>query len=145
MEYTPTLRSVSEQYFPNFDIVLGEGFSQEKEVAKIAVLRKDTSDYIKSPRDDILALVSDSEIKADKPVFKSNDVSGLADCIEPLLVQEDKVKSSVTLIINGKPIPMKSFVQNVLKNVIMGVVATLRRKNGALKQIDVTINLEDDA
>ena len=86
MEPVPGLKTIAERYFPNFDVVFGEGFSEEKDVAKIVVLRKGISHYVQSPTDDILAVVGDFEIKADKPVFNPEDVSGIADFIEQLLV-----------------------------------------------------------
>ena len=106
-EPVPKLKSIAEYYFSSFDIVFGEGFSGEKEVTKIVVLRKGISDYVQSPQDNILALVSDFEIKADKPVFKPDDVSGIADFIEQLLVGESGAESSVTLVINKKSVPLK--------------------------------------
>ena len=143
-EPVPGLKSIAEHYFPSFDIVFGEGFSEEREAAKIVVLRKGISDYVQSPQDDILALVSDFEIKAEKPVFKPDDVSGIANFIEQLLAQEDRMGSLVTLVINGKPVPLNPFVQGVFKNVIMGIIDTLKRKDEKLKQIDITIKLGDD-
>ena len=142
-EPVPGLKSIAEYYFPSFDIVLGEGFSEEKEVTKIVVLRKGIRDYVQSPQDDILALVSDFEIKADKPLFKPDDVSGIADFIERLLVAESEAESSVTLIINEKPVPLNAFVQGVFKNVIIGIIDTLKREDKKLKQIDVIIKPED--
>ena len=52
--------------------------------------------------------------------------------------------SSVKLIINEKPVPLNAFTQGVFKNVILGIVATLKREDEKLKQIDVIIKLEDD-
>ena len=144
MESVPGLKSIAEHYFPSFDIVLGEGFSEDKEVAKIVVLRKGVSDYVKSPQDDILVLVSDFEIKADKPVFNPDDVSGIADFIEQLLVGESGAEGSVTLIINKKPVPLNAYVQSVIKKVIMGIIDTLKREDEKLKQIDVIIKPEED-
>ena len=115
-EPVPGLKSIAEHYFPSFDIVFGEGFSEEREVAKIVVLRKGISDY----------------------------VSGIANFIEQLLAQEDRMGSSVTLVINEKPVPLNPFVQGVFKNVIIGIIDTLKRKDEKLKQIDITIKLGDD-
>jgi len=145
IEPVPGLKSIAEHYFSSFDIVFGEGFGEEKEVAKIVILRKGISHYAQSPQDDVLAVVSDFEIKADKPVFKPDDVSGIADFIEQLLVGESGAESSVTLIINEKPVPLNAFVQSVIKKVIMGIVDTLKREDEKLKQIDVIIRPGDDS
>ncbi len=144
IEPVPGLKSIAEHYFSSFDIVLGEGFSEEKEVAKIVILRKGDSEQVQSPQDDILALVSDFEIKADKPVFNPDDVSGIADFIGQLLVGDSEAKSSVTLIINEKPVRLNPFVQSVIRKVIMGIVDILKREDEELKQIDVIIKPGDD-
>ncbi len=143
-EQVPGLKSIAEHYFFRFDIVFGEGFSGEKEAAKIVVLRKGISDYVQSPQDDIMAMVCDFEIKTEKPVFRPDDISGIADFIEQLFAKEDKMEDSVTLIINGKSVPLSAFPQGVLKNVIVGIVDTLNRDDEKLKQIEVVIKMEDD-
>lgn len=140
-ESVPGLKGIAEHYFPGFDIVFGEGFGKEKEVAKVIVLRRGISDYVQSPQDDILALVSDFEIKTEKPVFRPDDVSGIADFVEQLLTQEDRMENSVTLVINNKPVPLNAFVQSVLQNVIIGITDTLKRGDEKLEQIEVIIKL----
>jgi len=144
MEHVPGLKSIAQQYFPSLDIVFGEGFSQEKGVAQIVVLRKGVSDYAQSRQDDILALVSDFDIKADKPVFNPDDVSGIADFIEQLLLGQSGAGSSVTLIINEKPVPLNAYVQSVIKKVIIGIIDTLKKEDEELKEIKVIVKPEDD-
>ncbi len=87
MEPVPALVSIARDYFSDFDIVLGEGFGRESEIAKIVVLREGISDYTPSPQDNILAWVSDVGRKTDKPVFKPDDISAIANFIEQLLAQ----------------------------------------------------------
>jgi len=125
--------------------VFGEGFSDEAGLGKIVVLRKGVSQHVPYPQDDILALVSDFDIEAEKPTFKPDDVSGIADFIEQLLVQGSGEENLVTLIINEKSVPLNAFVQGILKNVILGVVATLRRQDKELKQIEVVIKNAGEA
>ena len=145
MEPVPGLKSIAEHYFPNFDVVFGEGFSEDKDVAKVVILRKGVSEQVKTPQDELLAIVSDFEIKADKPVFNPKDVSGIADFIEQLLVGEGGTENSVKLIINEKPVPLNAFVQSIFKKVILGIVDTLKRADEKLKQIKVIIKLGDDS
>ncbi len=144
-EHVLGLKSIAEHYFPSFDIVLGEGFGKEKEVAKIVVLRKGVSDYVQSSQDEVLALVSDFEVEADKPAFSPDDVLSVTNLIEQLFAQEAEMKNSVKLIVNGKPIPLNVFVQGVIKNVIVGIIGTLKKVDEDLKQIEVIIKPEDDS
>jgi molybdopterin-guanine dinucleotide biosynthesis protein MobB len=143
-EHITTLKDIAKNYFPNFDIVFGEGFSKEEGVDKILVLRKGVSERVPYPQDDILALVSDFEIEVEKPIFIPDDVSGIADFIEQILAQQSRVESSVTLVINNELVPLNVFVQSVFKNVIVGIVATLRRQDKELRQVEVIIKLEND-
>jgi len=144
IEPVPGLKSIAEHYFPSFDVVFGEGFSGDKDVAKIVILRKGVSQHIKTPRGETLAIVSDFEIKADKPVFDPNDVTGIADFIEQLLGGEGRAENSVTLVINEKPVPLNAFVQSVIEKVIIGIVDTLKREDETLKEIRLKINLRGD-
>jgi len=146
LEHVPTLRTIAKHYFYDLDIVLGEGFSEEKEVSKIVVIRKAISKSVPPPRDDIVVLVSDFEIETEKPVFKFDDVSHLADFIEHLLiqqrrllVQENRADGSVSLNINKKTVPLNTFVQSIFKNVILGVVATLRKEDKELEEIEIKV------
>jgi molybdopterin-guanine dinucleotide biosynthesis protein MobB len=87
MEAVPALADIAGDYFSDFDIVLGEGFGGESGIAKIVVLREGVEGYTPSPQDNILAWVSDVERKADKPVFKPDDISAIANFIEQLLAR----------------------------------------------------------
>lgn len=138
-EHITTLKNIAQSYFPNFDIVFGEGFGREKGLDKILVLRKGVSERIPYPQDDILALVSDFAVEVEKPIFKPDDVFGIADFIEHILAQQSRVESSVALVINNELVPLNVFVQSVFKNVIVGIVATLRRQDKELRQIEVII------
>jgi hypothetical protein len=66
-------------------------------------------------------------------------VSGIADFIEHILAQQSRAQSSVTLLINKKPVPLNAFAQSVFKNVILGIIATLRRQDEELRQIEIII------
>ena len=91
-------------------------------------------------------MVSDFDIETEKPVFKLDDVSHLADFIEQLLiqqrqllVQENRAEGSVSLNINKETVPLNTFVQSIFKNVILGVVATLRKEDKELEEIEIKV------
>jgi molybdopterin-guanine dinucleotide biosynthesis protein B len=139
IEHITTLKNIAQSYFPNFDIVFGEGFGKEKGLDKIFVLRKGVSERVPYPQDDILALVSDFAVEVEKPIFKPDDVFGIADFIEDILAQQSRAERSVALVINNELVPLNVFVQSVFKNVIVGIVSTLRRKDKELRQVEVII------
>jgi len=97
MEYIPTLKNIAQSYFSGTDIVSGEGFGKEEGIDKILVLRKGISERVLYPQDDTLAMVSDIDIEAEKPIFQPDDVSGIADFTEQILAQQSRAESPLTI------------------------------------------------
>jgi len=141
-----TLKDIAEHYFYDSDIILAEGFGEDKESSKVILLRKEVSDYVPPLQDDVVAVVSNFDIEVEKPVFDPDDVCGIADLIEQLLiqqgqllVQENRADGSVSLNINKKTVPLNTFVQSIFKNVILGLVATLRKEDKELEEIEIKV------
>ena len=70
------------EFFKNADIVLVEGGKKEKELKKIEVLRPGVSEEVESDMDELIAVVSDKEIKVDKPTFKSEQIDEITAFLE---------------------------------------------------------------
>jgi molybdopterin-guanine dinucleotide biosynthesis adapter protein len=69
-------------YFQDMDIVLAEGFKQEKK-PKIEVFRSQIHQSPLFPEDDLLvAVVTDSPYSARVPVFQFEDIQAICDVIE---------------------------------------------------------------
>jgi molybdopterin-guanine dinucleotide biosynthesis protein B len=69
-------------YFQDVDIILVEGYKQEKK-PKIEVFRSQIRQTPLFPEDDLLvALVTDSQYSARVPVFQFEDIQAICDLIE---------------------------------------------------------------
>jgi molybdopterin-guanine dinucleotide biosynthesis protein B len=97
-------------YFTEEDLVLTEGYKSGNEV-KIEICRKELqSEALCSQADRLLAVVSDFPVEAGVPRFELEDIDGVATFIEErFLGRKDKAK--VVLRLDGKKLPMKSFVR----------------------------------
>ncbi len=76
---------IIDLFFHNFDIVLVEGFSKEQRLKKIEILRQGVSEQIYSPSDEVIAIVSDTDIEIDKPIFRPGQISKIVDFMENIL------------------------------------------------------------
>jgi len=132
--------AVVAAYFSSEDLVLTEGYKSGNK-AKIEICRKALqSEALCSKADRLLAVVSDFSVKLDVPRFELDDVSGVADFIEERFPKKaDGPK--VVLKLDGKKVPMKTFVQEFVMGGILGMLSTLRGYENP-RQIDISIRLE---
>jgi molybdopterin-guanine dinucleotide biosynthesis protein MobB len=122
LEHQPTPESIAVKHFEMPDIVLAEGFKGDTSIRKIEVLKKGISEKIETPLEELFAVVSDFDADTDKPVFKPDQIGLLTDQILASVVKQ---KSSISLHIDGDPIPMNDFVQKIFTNAIMGMIGSL--------------------
>ena len=78
----PDLKEIAEAVFPSSDIVIIEGGHKVQNVKKIEVLREAISEEVKTPKDELLAVVSDRNLDLDINVFHPDQIGELADFIE---------------------------------------------------------------
>jgi molybdopterin-guanine dinucleotide biosynthesis protein B len=129
-------------YFSDEDLVLTEGYKQGDK-AKIEICRKDLqSEPLCIKEDGLLAVVSDFSVSLDVPRFELGDISGVASFIEDRFLQK-KAHPRVVLRLDGKKVPMKSFVQEFVMGGIMGMISTLRGFENP-SQVDISIRLKKD-
>ena len=126
--------------FNDFDIVLVEGFSSLQKVRKIELLRKEISDKMDPSLRNVVAVISDVAVKTDKPVFKPNEIINMVDFMEKEMEKDNKEKN-VEVLVNGKKVPLNFFLQQVVKNLAIGVVEPLKRKNKEEKIREVSIKV----
>jgi molybdopterin-guanine dinucleotide biosynthesis protein B len=129
-------------YFSQEDLVLTEGYKGGNK-AKIEICRKELqSEPLCGKEDRLLAVVSDFSVSLDVPQFELQDISGIADLIENRFLRKIKAPS-VVLRLDGKKLPMKTFVQEFVMGGIMGMIATLRGFENP-RQVDISIRLKKD-
>ncbi len=132
-----TLAELSRFIGSDFDIVLAEGFKQEK-TARIEVHRKELgADLICDPRE-LLAVVTDERVEHDVAQFALDDAAGLADLIERRYLKKVD-KETVSLFINGEAIPLNDFVRNMFTNTLLGMVSSLKRIPSTTVSVDIQV------
>ncbi len=49
------------------------------------------------------------------------------------------------LKINNEEIPLNSFVQEFISSTILGMISSLKKKDGKVERVEIVIELEDEA
>lgn len=146
-----------------YDFVIMEGFKNIENVARIVMLRDD--EEVSELKDEFtIALVGDtsnSDFKNDDvteivdlieekaPVYPGGmdcGYCGFEDCRNFVLAAIDgdaplegcvALQGSVRLSIDGRRIPLKPFIQDLIGNTVSGIVSALKETDGERIEIDV--------
>lgn len=133
-----TLDRITEMVCDGMDIVISEGYKFDNK-PKIEVYRSEVSDRILSDEKDLVALVTDRRFDIDVPQFSFEDADGIVELIiEKYLVNTSS--ADVFLTVNGIPLDMKPFIQDMFINTVSGLVAALHGTENA-REIKITVRL----
>ena len=133
-DFTP--EAVAANYCPGSDLVLIE-HDQRLHIPTVEVFRRKLA---KSPltrkRKYLVAVVGDQpEDKPNWPYVPEDNIEELMTRVEKELFTQTMGQEDVSLIVNGKRVPMLPFVKQMFENAVVGMV-------GALKACDTPHTLE---
>lgn len=122
----------------DYDLILAEGFKHDN-APKIEVHRKDVGPLL-TDLTKLFAIVSDEPLDTGTRQFAHDDVSRLADLLEEGFIKPQKER--VCLYVNGTPIPMKSFIKDLVANVLVGIAVSLKGV-GEVKSLELFLRKRD--
>ena len=133
------LTDIVHRFFYDVDIVIGEGFKNERHIAKIEVTRGD-SELLKDQVNGVVGTVTDRPISEDN-VFRLDQIKELTDFIvQQYLEDANQPEAEAVLFVNGKKVPMKGFVQDALAGTVHGFIKSLKKTENT-KSIELRIKL----
>jgi len=121
------LREVAARFFFTEDIVIAEGYKRLP-LPKVEVFRRAVeAEPLCGPRDNLLAVVTEdlAEGPGGVPVFGFSEAARLADLIEERFLRHREPRR-VTVLVDGRPLPMKDFVGDFVAGGVVGMLSTLR-------------------
>jgi molybdopterin-guanine dinucleotide biosynthesis protein B len=140
---TKVLTTLAHRYFPDIDLVVGEGFKDERQVTKIEVSRGDT-DLLRDQVTGVIAIATDRDISGNF-IFRLDESSEIADFIEKrFLSKNGRKRNQTVLLVNGKKVVMKDFVQKALAETVKGFVKTLRVNGSDIQEIELRIRIKKE-
>lgn len=133
------LTTLAHRFFADVDLVIGEGFKEERMVAKIEVSRGET-ELLRDRVTGVIAIATDRNISGDY-IFRLDESREVADFIEKRFLSGDKrFREHAVLLVNGKQIVMKDFVQEALAGTVEGFVKTLKVNGEDIQEIELRIS-----
>ena len=120
-----TLDEIRDRFVQDVDLVLSEGYKNDRQ-PKIEVFRPEQHDEPICKRSDgLVALVSDADIDLDVPRFGLDDAAGLAGFIETRFLEQPR-PGHVSVRVDGRAVPMKSFVRDFIAGAVRGMLGALK-------------------
>lgn len=112
-------------YFSDMDVVIMEGYKR-LDNQRIEVVRKAVSTGpVTEPNERLLAYATDLDLKTDRPVYDINDSAGIADLVEKEVIKPH-TRATVSLIVDGRNITLKPFIEDLLREGVRGMVKSLK-------------------
>jgi molybdopterin-guanine dinucleotide biosynthesis protein B len=134
-----SLTTLAHRYFSDADIVIGEGFKEARQIAKIEVVTNPEQQLRREVRG-VIAVATDLDISADY-VFRLNEAAEIAEFIQKRFIDNERKRPDKTaLLVNGRKIVLKRFIQESLAGVVAGYVESLKT-NEEIKEIELRIKL----
>jgi len=135
-----SLKTLAHRYFPDVDIVIGEGFKTARKTAKIEVCRN-IDQQLRQKVHGVIAVATNLEGVAGDYIFRLDEAREIAVFIEKrFLLREGASMEVTTLLVNGNKIPIKAYIQEALAGTVHGFVKTLKL-NGDIKEIELRIKI----
>lgn len=120
-----TIEELVGRYYGDIDLVIAEGYKRLG-LPKIEVFRSALHDTPLPDRDDTwVAMVSDTPGIDGLPCFGLDDVVGLADFLEERFIKPFP-RQKTSLLVNGQPVYLNSFVESFLRQAITGMTCSLK-------------------
>jgi len=138
-----SLRTLAHRYFPDVDLVIGEGFKTAKRIPKIEVFRN-LDQKLREEVHGVVAVATNLEGVTGEYVFRLDAARDIALFIEKRYLRIKGRRETVTLLVNGEKIPLKDFIHEALAGIVHGFVKTLKlNKDKDMKEIELRIHLEE--
>ena len=135
-----SLQTLAHRYFPDVDIVIGEGFKTARKIPKIEVCRN-PDQMLRNEVHGVIAVVTDLDDIAGDYIFRPNESLELAQFIEKrLLSGSGRGLEKAALLVNGHKIPLKEFVQESLAGTVHGFIRSLKLVD-EITEIELRIKL----
>lgn len=134
-----SLRTLAHRYFPDVDIIIGEGFKTARQVAKIEVF-KDLDQRLRDEVSGVIAVATDLPGVVADYVFRLDEAKEIALFIEKRFLRQNEPEVAA-LLVNGNRVPLKHFVQEALAGTVYGFIKTLKLGT-EIKEIELRIKID---
>jgi len=129
-------QEISQYIHWDYDLILTEGF-KSSDYPKIEVHRQEQGQELLTDPDKLLAVVTDEPLAVDVPQYARDDIEGIAELIEKIILNQRK-ETSVDLIVNGVNVPLDASLQDLLSRTLVAMIPN-NRNNGAVTSLHLSL------
>ena len=129
------LESIVSTMGSGINLVVAEGF---KSSAVPKVLVANGASPMPTPND-LIAIVTDTPRTWDLPIYGTNELHKLADQIRSQFLDARPTGPSVSLVVDGVPVPLKAYPCDALSGILKGYVGALSGVPEHPTRIEVTV------
>ncbi len=134
------LEEIAGRYLNDVEIVLTEGYKRSP-YPKVEVCRAERSRELLCSPEELLAVVSDLRFDLPCPQFDLDDARGVADLLEERFLRRPgrtgEASPPVVLRVDGRPVPLKPFIQEMLAGAVRGLLGALKGGRGEKIELDI--------
>ena len=123
LDREPSLEQTVLLLGDSYDIILAEGFKTTR-TPKIEVCPTGKTEDMVCSESDLRAVISDGRLSVKIPVFGRGEIVKVADFIEHELMAA--MPSDMSVMINGRNLPLKRFVKDIMASSILAMLGTLK-------------------
>jgi molybdopterin-guanine dinucleotide biosynthesis protein B len=117
-----TLDEIARLLGEDYDIILAEGFKQDK-APKIEVHRKEAGPPLKDIKR-LIAIATDEPLETKTRQFSLEDIKGLADFLDEGFIKPQSER--ISLYVNDAPISLSMFPREFITNVLLAMANCLK-------------------
>ncbi|MGC9023470.1 MAG: molybdopterin-guanine dinucleotide biosynthesis protein B [Chloroflexia bacterium] len=132
------LEEIAGRYLNDVQMVLAEGYKRSP-YPKVEVCRAERSRELLCSPEELLAVVSDLRFDLPCPQFGLDDAGGVADLLEERFLRRpaDPGTPQVALRVDGRPVPLKPFIQAMLAGAVRGLLGALKGGTGGTIELHI--------
>lgn len=133
------LEEIAGRYLSDVEIILTEGYKRSA-YPKVEVCRAERSQELLCSPEELLAVVSDLRFDLPCPQFGLDDARGVADLLEERFLRRPAgagTSPQVVLRVDGRPVPLKPFIREMLAEAVRGLVGALKGGKGERIELDI--------
>jgi len=120
-----TLDEIRSRYVTDADLILAEGYKRSRfPKVEVALFNPETA-LLCGPGDALVAVVSDRALRLEVPVFRAEELDGLADLVEKRFLRKREPRVA-EVVVGGKALPLNGFVQEVLSKILRAFLSSLK-------------------
>jgi molybdopterin-guanine dinucleotide biosynthesis protein B len=129
-------REISSFVLWDYDIILTEGFKGSN-YPKIEVHRREQGKELLTDPKNLLAVVTDEPLDIDVPQFSRDNVVGIADIIEKMIITQNG-ENDLELVINGAPTTISPSLKDLLTRTLVAMIPN-PQGNGEVKSLHISL------